>query len=92
MDDDTLLIVALTGRTDNINLSDLERKYMSEEENQSGDFNFNDLFKGRCFLKYKNDELEKLESEIKELYNKVKSDPNNKIDLGFVDSNNDNDE
>ena len=50
MDDDTLLIVALTGRTDNINLSDLEQKYVNEEENTNGDFNFNDLFKGRCFL------------------------------------------
>ncbi len=38
---------------------------------------FNDLFKGRCFLKYKNTQMDTLQAQIKDLYKLVNSDSNN---------------
>ena len=42
---------------------------------------FNDLFKGRCFLKYKNTEMETLESQIKDLYKLINPDLDEKTNL-----------
>lgn len=63
LSDDSLLMVAFTGRT----ASDELMKSNSEE-------NFNDLFKGKCFLKYKCDALDSLNQEIKEIYAQVNPD------------------
>ena len=71
-------MVAFTGRANKIDSS----KFMDEEGEC---LNFNDSLKGRCFLKYKCDEMEKLEIEVKELYTLVNpnktNDNNNKMDL-----------
>ena len=58
LSDDSLLMIAFTGRT----ASDELMKSNSEE-------NFNDLFKGKCFLKYKCDALDNLNQEI--IYNEL---------------------
>jgi hypothetical protein len=42
---------------------------------------FNDLFKGRCFLKYKNTQMDTLQTQIKDLYKLVNSDSNDKTIL-----------
>jgi hypothetical protein len=59
LDDDSLLVVAFTGR----------HSIENENENNKQE----DLFlKGRCFLIYKCKEIEILEKEIKDLYKIVK--------------------
>ena len=57
MCDDSLLMVAFTGRTEQPRLDD--------------GMESDDFFKGRCFLKHKCVEMEQLEVEVKELYNLV---------------------
>ena len=75
LDDDSLLVVALNGRTDTkLNLAEVEANFMeryANGDNTKDPVDFNDLFKGRCFLKYKNVQMEALETEIKDLYNIV---------------------
>ena len=57
MCDDSLLMVAFTGRTEQPRLDDA--------------VDTNDFFKGRCFLKHKCVEMEQLDVEVKELYGLV---------------------
>jgi len=57
MGDDSLFMVAFTGHDNRVDTVDR--------------IHINDLNKGRCFLKYKCLEMEKLELETKELYEKV---------------------
>ena len=73
-------MVAFSGRTETkINLAECEANYMKHVGQKEDLVDFNDLFKGRCFLKYKNTEMEELEAKIKILYNKV--NPGNKDNI-----------
>lgn len=58
-----MLMVAFTGRTDETNPN---RSYA------------NDLLRGRCFLKIKNEQIDQLEEEIGQLFKIV--DPNKRKD------------
>jgi hypothetical protein len=71
MEEDTMLLVAFTGRAD----ESLKNKL----KNSNFDLNqLNGLFRGRCFLKIKSTELEKLETDVNQLYHSVY--PNGKKD------------
>lgn len=75
--DDSILAVAFTGRT----VTNSSVNFLSADE--SSNLNLNDLARGRCFLKLKNDEIDKLELDVKELYDKCY--PNGKTDnLGVI--------
>ena len=69
-----MLVVAFNGRLDSINLAECEDNYMKNLDDKSELVDFNDLFKGRCFLKYKNTEMESLENKVKDLYKKINLD------------------
>lgn len=58
LDDDSLLMVAFTGRHSTENDCEIDKKEL--------------FLKGRCFLIYKCQEIESLEKEIKDLYTIVK--------------------
>lgn len=63
LDDDSMLVVALTGRNEkNVHTNFLDEKNIDK---------FNKINRGRCFLTIKNIEIEKMEKEIKELYDTV---------------------
>jgi hypothetical protein len=64
LDDDSMLMVVFTGRTESqkINIA----VDIHEESSLR-----NDLHKGRCFVKIKSDSVDKLEAEIKSLYDSV---------------------
>ena len=64
LDEDSMLMVAFTGRTEQhtINLAAANQEEPSLRNN---------LYKGRCFVKVKTESVDKLEAEIKELYDKV---------------------
>jgi len=62
--DDSMLIVVFTGTPVPIEVN------LNEDGIQ---FAEKDLLNGRCFIKFKNLEMEKLESEVKALYEQVKS-------------------
>ena len=61
--DDSMLIVVFTGASVPIEVNLNEDGIRFAEK---------DLLNGRCFIKLKNLELEKLESEVKVLYEQVK--------------------
>ena len=66
LEDDTLFMVAFTGRNDAVSSA-------SDGKEKDG------LHKGRCFLKFKCDAMDKLELEVKELYDLVNK--NGSVDL-----------
>ena len=57
LDDDSLLMVVFTGRC--------------IDKNQELNSETNDMFKGRCLLKYKCNQLDELNEEIKKIYSEV---------------------
>lgn len=63
LDDDSMLVVALTGR----NEQNVPTNFLREKNKND----FSKLNRGRCFLTIKNLELEKMEKEVKELYHTV---------------------
>ncbi|RNA33498.1 RNA exonuclease NEF-sp isoform X2 [Brachionus plicatilis] len=75
LDDDSMLVVALTGRSEKTGFTD----FLGENDMDR----FNKLNRGRCFLTIKNLELEKMEKEIKELYDTVYPG-GKKDDLGVI--------
>ena len=62
LEDDSLFMVAFTG---NSNVDQMESSNENIDKTQ--------FHKGRCFLKHKCSEMEKLELEVKELYELVNS-------------------
>jgi len=76
------LVVSLNGRTEiKNNLAECEANYMQNLNKKDNLDDFNDLFKGKCFLKYKNTEMESLERQIKDLHKLVNPDSNEKTNL-----------
>lgn len=75
MDDDSMLVVALTGRDEKNGITN----FLGEKKLE----NCNKLNRGRCFLTIKNLELDKMENEIKELYDTVYPG-GKKDDLGVI--------
>lgn len=61
LSDDSLFMVAFTGRSDAASSA-------SDDKARDG------LHKGRCFLKFKCEAMDKLEAEVKELYDLVNGD------------------
>lgn len=60
LEDETMVMVAFTGRD------------KSSRPAGSGEPDLGDLNKGKCFLKLKSAEMDSLESQVKELYTKIK--------------------
>ena len=59
MMDDSMLFVVFTGQTET-------------SIGKTAESNSRDCLKGRCFLKYKNTQMNSLEKEVKALYDSVK--------------------
>ena len=70
IEDDSFFVVVFTGSSKNAHPNGHNHTTLQHQQ----------LYKGRCFLKHKNEEFLKLEDEVKELYQKLKlnkDSPNN---------------
>ena len=67
LEDDTMVMIAFTGRDKTVARID-----PGDSDPDSQHLDLKDLSKGKCFLKLKCTEMDLLESQVKELYQKIK--------------------
>ena len=67
LEDDTMVMIAFTGRDKTVARID-----PGDSDPDSQHLDFKDLSKGKCFLKLKCTEMDLLECQVKELYQKIK--------------------
>ena len=77
-----MVMIAITCR-DKATRTIQEENQNEEESEKIESLNLNDLNKGKCFLKLKCSEMDSLESQVKELYEKIKL--NSKVPTGEED-------